>query len=275
MKHLLFFFLLLPFSKNTTAQHSVNKMWTTDTTLASPESVLYHEKEKALFVSLIDGESNAKDGKGGVAKVDLDGKIINANWITGLNAPKGIGVHGNNLYVADVDEVVVIDIAKNAVAKKITVEGSVFLNDVTVDKKGIVYVSDSRTGKIHKLENEKASTFLENVQGPNGLLAVDNDLYILASGSLLKADATGKNLQTLAEDMDNSTDGIEQVQPGEFIVSCWTGIAYYVKADGTKEQLFDTREEKINSADIGYDAKNRIVYVPTFFKNSVVAYQLK
>jgi hypothetical protein len=39
--------------------------------------------------------------------------------------------------------------------------------------------------------------------------------------------------------------------------------------------LLDTREQKVNSADIGYDAKNKIVYVPTFFRNSVVAYQLK
>jgi hypothetical protein len=40
------------------------------------------------------------------------------------------------------------------------------------------------------------------------------------------------------------------------------------------EQLLDTREKKVNSADIGYDPVNQIVYVPTFFKNNVVAYKL-
>ena len=49
----------------------------------------------------------------------------------------------------------------------------------------------------------------------------------------------------------------------------------YVKEDGTKEHLLDTREQKINTADIGYDAEKRIVYVPTFWKNSVVAYRVK
>ena len=49
----------------------------------------------------------------------------------------------------------------------------------------------------------------------------------------------------------------------------------YVKADGTRELLVDTRADKINSADIGYDAKTRTLYVPTFFKNSIVAYEVK
>ena len=75
--------------------------------------------------------------------------------------------------------------------------------------------------------------------------------------------------------MEASTDGIENVQGNEFIVSCWSGVIYYVNADGTTEQLLDTREDKINSADIGYDPKTRTVYVPTFFKNNIVAYQLQ
>jgi hypothetical protein len=50
---------------------------------------------------------------------------------------------------------------------------------------------------------------------------------------------------------------------------------YYVVAGAQKITLFDTRSEKINSADIGYDAKKKIIYVPTFLKNNVVAYQLQ
>jgi hypothetical protein len=58
-------------------------------------------------------------------------------------------------------------------------------------------------------------------------------------------------------------------------VTCWGGVIYYVKDDGSKQTLLDTRDEKINSADLGYDAVNRILYIPTFAKNSVVAYKLK
>jgi hypothetical protein len=85
----------------------------------------------------------------------------------------------------------------------------------------------------------------------------------------------GSNLTNLCTGMDPSTDGIEMVQKNEYLVSCWSGVIYYVYADGNKQTLLDTREQKINTADIGYDAKNRIVYVPTFYKNGIVAYELK
>jgi len=64
------------------------------------------------------------------------------------------------------------------------------------------------------------------------------------------------------------------VAPGEFIVSCWVGVIYDVK-NGQAEQMLDTRPEQSNTADIGYDSQNHIVYVPTFLKKSVAAYQLK
>jgi len=256
------------------AQHSLEKKWETDTLLKTPESVLYYAKGGFLFVSNIDGGPGAKDGKGSIGEVGLDGKIIKTDWVCGLNAPKGLGLYKNLLYAADLTEVTVIDINKAEIVQHIPVADAVFLNDITVDAKGIVYVSDTRTNKVHKIENGKVSTYLENMKGANGVLAAENDLYVLTSGSLQKADAN-KKLTTLADGMDASTDGIEMVKENEFLISCWNGIVYYVKADGSKQVLFDTREQKINSADIGYDAKNKILYVPTFYKNSIHAYQLK
>ena len=75
--------------------------------------------------------------------------------------------------------------------------------------------------------------------------------------------------------METSTDGIEMVNNTDFIVSSWIGVVYYVKTDGTKEVLLNNKDLKINTADIGYDAKKKIVYIPTFYKNFVAAYQLK
>ena len=63
-------------------------------------------------------------------------------------------------------------------------------------------------------------------------------------------------------------------QPGEFIVSCWAGLVYYVHADGRIEKLLDSRDTQINTADIGFDEESRILYVPNFHKNSLTAYQL-
>ena len=253
---------------------TVQKLWATDTILKVPESVLVDDKENCLWVSNIDGASNGKDGKGGISKLSKTGTPINLDWVTGLNAPKGMAKYKQELYVADLTELVIIDIKKGVVKNKIKVEGSVFLNDVTVNKNGAVFVSDSRTGKVHRIENGIVSIEVENLQGPNGLLSIEDQLLILDRGSLLSV-TPGGAISKIMDGMDPSTDGIERVAPNQYIVSCWNGIVYFVAAGAQKITLFDTRSEKINSADIGYDAKNKIIYVPTFLKNSVVAYQLQ
>jgi len=253
---------------------SLEKLWETEAALPTPESVLFDADNKVLYVSLIDGKASEKDGKGGIALVNPDGTIKNGNWITGLNAPKGLGKYKGKLYIADIDEVVVADLKTGKVENKISVPGSKFLNDVTVDKSGNVYVSDSQTKGIYLIANNTPSLYFESPERPNGVLALGKDLMILDSGNLYKLDKD-KKLTKLAEGMEKSTDGIEEVKSGEYIVSCWAGVVYYVTDKGKVQTLIDTRESSTNSADIGYDAKKKIVYVPTFMKNSVAAYQLK
>lgn len=255
-------------------QHKLIKVWQTDTLLKVPESVYFDGRNKVLYISNIDGAPDGKDGKGSIGKVGLDGKIIKVDWVTGLNAPKGMGVYQDKLYVADLDAVGVIDLKAGKLLKRIPVNGAIFLNDITVDKKGIVYVSDTRNKKVFRIANETATVFLDNLQAPNGLLINNDDLYVLDNGSMLKVEKD-KSLTKIADGMNAQTDGIENVKGKDFIVSCWPGVIYYINADGTKEELLDTTAQKSNTADIGYDAKTRMLYVPTFFKNSVVAYKLQ
>ena len=75
--------------------------------------------------------------------------------------------------------------------------------------------------------------------------------------------------------VEGNGDGLESVGENEFVMTYWPGVIQYIKADGTRETLLDTSAAKIGSADIGYNAKDRIIYVPTFRTNSVVAYELK
>jgi len=134
--------------------HALEKLWETDTVVAIPESVLPDAKHTQLYVSLIDGGPWEVDGKGGVGKLSLDGKHYDGKWIGGLNAPKGLGRFGNRLYVADVSEVVVIDITRGAIEKKMAIPEASGLNDITVDENGVVYVSDSKTGKLWRIEKD-------------------------------------------------------------------------------------------------------------------------
>lgn len=270
----LVFSFILPYGSAQSQEHKLIKIWETDTLLKVPESVRYDARKKILYTANIDGQPWGKDGIGSIGKVALDGKIIASEWVTGLNAPKGMGIYGGKLYVADVDVVVVIDIAKGEVIRRIAIDGAKGLNDISISPKGVIYVSDSQTKKIHRIEKGKASVVIENLKGPNGVLVVGSDLYLTDAGGLYKHEKTG-SLTLITDGMEGGTDGIEAVGNGDFIVSCWAGSIWYVYADGRKEHLLDTREQKINTADIGYDPVNRVVYVPTFWKNSVAAYRLQ
>lgn len=271
MKKLLFLVFIF-ISVNALAQHALEKIWESDSILNTPESVLFDAESKILYVSNI-GESK-KENSGFISKLDLNGRILERNWVPGLNATKGLGLYKNRLYAAEMNTIAIIDVSTGSIVQRIPIEGAQMLNDITIDQNGIVYVSDTRTGKVHKIENGKPSLYLENLKSPNGLLSVGNMLYVLADGTLQKIDANKISTQ-LAEGMEGGTDGIEMVKENEFIISCWQGVIYYVKSDGSKQLLLDTRDQEINTADIGYDPKNQIVYVPTFRKNNVVAYKLK
>jgi DNA-binding beta-propeller fold protein YncE len=269
---LLLFFIL---TEKLVAQYHLIKVWETDSILKVPESVLYSPEHMVLFVSNIDGAKPwEKDGKGSIGKLGLDGKIIAVDWIAGLNAPKGMGLFKNKLYVADITEIVVIDIANAKIIQKIPIANAQRLNDIAIDKKGTIYVSDSKTQKIHQIKKGVATVLLDSLNYPNGLYISNNGLYFLDDGSLYRMEKNKKNT-LISKGMEGGTDGIEKVGNEGFLVSCWEGAIWFVDTKGNKELLLDSRNQKINSADIGYDPKNRIVFVPNFWKNKVVAYRLQ
>ncbi|RVT80042.1 ATP-binding protein [Flavobacterium sufflavum] len=262
-------FLVLSFAVK--AQQLSKPIWESKN-LPVPESVLYSATEKKLYVSLIDGAGNVKDGKGGITILNVDGTVNNAKWVEGLNAPKGLARYKNTLFVADITAVVSIDIPSGRIINKLEIENAVFLNDVTVDDKGVVYVSDTRTNKIYRMKNGKSELYLENITNANGLKWINKNLYALADTELLKIDEK-KNRTVVAKGFEKPGDGVEQLKNGDFIVSCWAGLIYYVKANGEISTLQDV-QGKMNTADLGYNAKENVLYIPTFNHNSVIAYKL-
>lgn len=270
MKYIIILLAFKSFSA-TAQQHTLKKMWETDSIIAIPESVL--KIGQTLYISLIDGAPWDADGKGGVGMLSPDGSTYNDKWISGLNAPKGMGVFGNRLYVADINNVVVIDMRHGIVLKKIPVDSATGLNDISVTDEGVVFVSDSKLGNIWKIENDKALLYLNDMTGVNGLKNYKGNLYIGAGKSFVKA--TAQKQMTVIAEVPQPIDGIEPIGNGDFIVTSWSGYIYYVTAGGQVQTLLDTHNEKRNTADIGYDSDNRILYVPTFFAKTVAAYQLK
>jgi len=264
---------------NSTAESvTLVKKWETEGNLLTPESVLYDRTNKVLYVSNINGQPGEKDGNGSIGKVDLNGKIEQAEWVKGLDAPKGMGLHNNQLYVADLTKVVVIDVKTGQKVKDIPLPEAEFLNDITVDAEGNVYVSDSSTKKVYLISGDKASVYMQSdsLQRPNGLLAHEGKLFLvdMQPGIFYEIDKNTKALNKVAEGL-TSGDGIVPVGNGDYVVSNWNGEINYLFANGEVKKLLDTKEAKINAADIDIIPDQNLVLVPTFFNNKIMAYELK
>jgi sugar lactone lactonase YvrE len=213
---------------------------------------------------------------GFISKVSPSGKVETLKWVTGLDAPKGMALVGDKLYVADLTAVVIIDIKTAKILNRLEVDSAKFLNDVASSENGDVFISDSATGKIHILRKDQLSVYFQSQEFKriNGLLCLnDGSLYVADAGTgfnyILSKD---KQLNKFTETSPGA-DGIVPLGKDEYLVSSWGGEVFYVDAKGKATKLLDTKEQKLNSADIGYDVKSKTVFVPTFFGNSVMAYR--
>lgn len=249
---------------------SLEMIWETKENIHIPESVLYHAPTDRLYVSMIGKDAT---DKGEIAILRPDGTIENAHWITGLNAPKGLAIHKGLLYIADITKVIVVDIVTSNIIDEITVDGSTFLNDVTVDDIGVVYISDTRQNKIFQLKSGKVSLYMDNVPSVNGLKYYNGKLLALAGKEFWSID-NKKQITVFTKGFEQGGDGLEPLTNGSFVVTCWPGIIYHVSAKGEIHKVQDV-QGKMNTADLGYNPKENVIYVPTFNNNSVIAYKLK
>jgi len=264
-------------TEETAKSYVLTPVWTSDSTLKVPESVIYNEADGFLYVANIDGMPDSIDGKGFISQMTLEGKINKLEWCTGLDAPKGMGIYNGKLYVTDINKFVIIDIATATIEKKIEVPGTKFLNDVTVDEKGNVYFTDSHAPAIYIYANGVVSPWKgqgEFVQ-PNGVYYVNGDLYMadMGSGKFYMTHVPDTNFKEVAKDITFG-DGVNQVNDSTFIISCWPGEVYIAQKDSVTK-ILDTKEVKQNAADAWYIASKNLYLVPTFFANTVMAYKIE
>jgi DNA-binding beta-propeller fold protein YncE len=273
-----------------------NKLWETTNDLKNPESVAYAPKQNVLFVSNVNGNPTQKDQNGFISKVSSsNGNIIELNWITGLNAPKGVAISNNNsrLYVSDITDLVEIDI-DNGKIKRLNAPGSAFLNDVVSDNQGNIYVSDTITNTIYKLDGNNNTSSLHDwlqspqLNGPNGLHVdnTKNKLIVASLGDLSKpgagievVDLKSKTITTLGKEGTTSPfgglDGIESdtTDTHYYVTDNPAGKVYIVNANGTGYgTLIDLHTQ--GAADLEFIPSQSTIIIPLMQDNKLVAYKL-
>lgn len=264
-------------SEEKSASVKLDLVWQTDTVLLTPESVLVDEDANVLYVSNMNLDLPENTGSGFISKLDTDGNIIELKWAEGLNGPKGMGIFDENLFVADNDELVKINLETGEIIEKIKVEGDPRLNDVTVGNDGSVYTSGYQSNVIYKVKDGVVESVFKGEDGENfnGLLWEPEQIMLITStGSTFKSiDWATMEATEIATDLGHG-DGIVPLGNGDYITSDWRGRVFYIPADGDPVTLLDTREEEINAADIDYIADKNLLLVPTFYDNRLKAFKV-
>jgi len=263
--------------------------------LMTPESVLHDADADVYLVSNVEGEPLAADGKGFISKLSPDGKVETLKWIEGgknkatLNAPKGLALTADLLWVADLDTVRTFDRKTGAPKGDVKISGATFLNDIAIASDGRVLVSDtgmkaggkgfepSGTDAVYAIDKDRKVAAIAkstDLGRPNGLATGTDKTWVVTfgTGEIYGLDPTGKKVDA-KKLPKGSLDGILVLPSGDLLVSSWDANAVYrAKAGGAFEVFLENTPAP---ADIGWDAKRSRVLVPLFNDNEVRAYDVK
>ena len=263
----------------------VTEAWRLDG-FEQPESVVYEPITEIFYVSNINGNPMEKDGNGYISTVTKNGVLLERKWLDGLNAPKGMMVAGGTLLVTDIDELLAINLGDRAITRFAAPE-SLFLNDVTIDSKGRVYVSDTMDDAIYRLEEGRFDMWLKSagLEAPNGLLAEPSRLVVGAWGVMTEGLATDtpghlktvsladKSLSSLGSgDPIGNLDGVEADVFGRYLATDWmAGKLYRISSGGEATLLLRLNQ---GSADLEFLPGENLVVIPMMIEGHVVAYKL-
>ncbi len=152
--------------------------------LKEPETAVYDPKRNVIYVSNLNGSPMAKDGNGFITKISVDGQVQELEWVTGFNAPKGMGIYENSLYVSDIDVLVEINTETGEVVSRHPFPNAKLLNDMTFDNSGKVYISDFLAYAIYRLSDGQPELVAQDdaLEGPNGVYAEDDRVIVASWG---------------------------------------------------------------------------------------------
>ena len=239
-----------------------------------PESATLDTRNNYLYVSNINGEPDVKDSSGYITRVMLSGEIIDTLPIAHLNAPKGMTVAGNALYIAEIDRIVVYNLESQTIAKIYQPQGAEFLNDITSDADNNVYISDTKAGCVFKIsqQGELQKFFADSLcTEVNGLCRADAKIAMASANRIITIDPLNARRRIFAN-LHFTPDGLKYHNDTTFIASDFLGNIFAVTPKECR--LLVNAREGVNAADFEYLPQQNILIVPTFFNNSIDIYEI-
>jgi hypothetical protein len=263
--------------------------------LRSPTGVVHDEEADFYLLSNVDGAPLAADGKGFISKLDPAGGRLHVRWIDSgknnvvLNAPKGMAIRGDELFVADIDTVRIFHRRSGLPLGEIKLPGTKSLTDVVLAQDGGLLVSDrglkadgerleeSGLDSIYVIyrddHSSKTTLLARDPQGPTSLFATPTKIWSVASrsGELFSIDEHGKlgDFEKLPGEKPEGIVGI-----GDDLLVSSRGASAILRGKSKGDWRVAIGDVK-DAEHIGYDEKRKRVLVPLTTENEFRIYALE
>lgn len=257
---------------------------------ATPEGMLHDPAADVYFVSNINGGPTDRDDNGFISRVAPDGNVSALKWIDGatdavrLDAPKGMALRGDTLFVADIDTVRLFHRTSGTSLGAWGVPGATFLNDLAVGPDGTLYATDTGirltadgmqdagTDAVYRFDGGQPIAVVSGagLGRPNGIVADATGLTVATygSGTVYRVDIATAARTPLTTPPEGRLDGIVALPGGEFLVSSWAGARVY-RLGGAGAPVAVT-DSVPSPADIAYDAKRNRLLIPVFTEDRLL-----
>jgi hypothetical protein len=250
---------------------------------AAPESVI--KISDKLYVSNVNGNPGDKDGNGYISQLSADGKLLQQKFQKAtLNAPKGLAVINNTLYVTDIDRIVGFNSSSGEQVFELNIEGAGFLNDLCKAGDNKLAASESMSGKIFIVDaGNKTYSVAGSIGGANGVTYDAKTKMLYACGMGEQMNGTGKlyvkdinSKDTVFTELPGSPtgifDGLEMTDEGHLLVSDWISFnsnkARLIEYD-LKNHTSTVFSVDAGAADFCYDRAGKKIYIPHLTKNNI------
>jgi hypothetical protein len=259
--------------------------------LQGPESARYDRDLDVWFVANINGQPSGKDNNGYISRLRPDGTPYTVKFIEGgkkgvtLNAPKGLAINGDTLWVADIDFARAFNKRTGAVIANVSAQGRAkFLNGATVGPDGAIYMTDtgvifgsggqiSHPGpdQVFRITRGGAKAVLTSpmLAGPNGIVWDQKEKrFVIVSflGSGIYGWKPGDNEVDSLASGPGQQDGVAVLPDGRLLVTSWTDSSLFVVENGQAKKVAGGIA---SPADIDINTKDSRVAVPQLMVNKV------
>ncbi len=269
---LLFSFLLL---SDSYGLDNFKIVWQTDSVFRHPESIVYDAEKSCFYVSNMDKNTpNEELYSDVISKVSKNGKKIYVEWMKGLSSPSGMVLKNDTLYVVERNGIALVDMKSRKIIKRIPIETKGFLNDITIDSKNRIFVTEKETiGVIYIIENDTSQVWYkgQDIGKINGILADVNDLILGVNfdGYLKKINISTKEISNLEFLGEGNIDGIQKTLSGKYLVSHFLGNLYEISPTKDKIELMNTRNRNLFIADFVYVPELKQIIIPSLRTNHI------